>query len=253
MKTNVREDKIILMSDVHLGNPFCTTKREIGEFLEWVSTTDYALCINGDWLEIAQTSFTKLAREAPELMSRLSSIFNAGNHLYYVVGNHDIVFEHFIEAWGGFQVVPFLNVRSSDKRIRVEHGHLYDPFFSNHPAAYEFVTHLAGYFLHAWPRLYYQWIRFEKLKSRFRRPEDGEGIEGEDKAFSAAADEILRRGFDVVCFGHTHHAGVVNLGEGRLYVNTGTWLFNPTFVVIENGEVSLQEWRNGEPVSVFGH
>lgn len=250
MKTNVREQKMILMSDVHLGNPFCTTKREIGEFLDWVATTDYALCINGDWLEIAQTSFPKLAREAPDLMSRLSRIFNAGNHLYYIVGNHDIVFEHFIEAWGGFQVVPFLNVTSGDKRIRVEHGHLYDPFFSNHPRLYEFATHLGGYFLHAWPPLYYTWIKFEKLKSRLRKVETGIGIEGEVPAFGDAAAEIMRRGFDVVCFGHTHHGGVVDMGEGKSYVNTGTWLFDPTYVVIEDGEVRLEYWRDGAPVSV---
>jgi UDP-2,3-diacylglucosamine pyrophosphatase LpxH len=38
-----------------------------------------------------------------------------------------------------------------------------------------------------------------------------------------AAQELVGRGFRYVVFGHTHKAKHVNLGEGRFYLNSGTW------------------------------
>jgi UDP-2,3-diacylglucosamine pyrophosphatase LpxH len=37
------------------------------------------------------------------------------------------------------------------------------------------------------------------------------------------AQELLRRGFKAVVFGHTHLARYVSLGSGGMYLNTGTW------------------------------
>lgn len=254
MKTSISEEKLIIISDLHIGNPFCFHKDDISDFLDWVVESDYSLCINGDWLEIAQTSFRKLAREAPELFAKLGRIHSSGKNLYYVVGNHDVVSEHFVEAWGGFQVVPFLNLESGGRRIRIEHGHLYDPFFVNHPVLYEFATEFAGVLLNFWPAAYKLWIKFEKMKSRLRAGPgiNIESIEGESPSFRRAARELLDRGFDAVCFGHTHYSGLVDMGDGKQYVNSGTWLFSPSFVTVNAGSIKVHPWQRALINSVLG-
>ena len=91
------------------------------------------------------------------------------------------------------------------------------------------------------PDLYHFWVWFEKTKGRRYGKE--EGIVGEPPAFLDAAKLVLSRGFDTVVFGHTHHAGTVDLGQGKQYINAGSWLLDPHYVVIDNGQVRLEQWQ----------
>jgi UDP-2,3-diacylglucosamine pyrophosphatase LpxH len=239
--TDVQSRKMAVLSDLHLGNPFCKTKRRVIDFLYWASDQGYDLCINGDGFEVAQVSFSKLARDVPDVLHALKVIANRGRRIYYIIGNHDMTFEHFLDDWGSLKMAPFLNVTSGESRIRVEHGHLYDPFFIKYPRLYEWTTIFAGFFLAISPRLYKLWIRFEEWKSA-RRAKRGEAITGESPRFAQAALELSRRGFDHVVFGHTHHVGHVDLGQGRGYWNPGSWMIGTDFITIEDGQVSLKRW-----------
>ena len=53
----------LFISDLHLGNPFFDTKRNVTEFLNYVKGTNYSLCINGDGLDIAQPVVNGAERE----------------------------------------------------------------------------------------------------------------------------------------------------------------------------------------------
>lgn len=242
MMTNVREDRLLIISDLHLGNPYFASKRAITEFLNYVKGTNYSLCINGDGLDIAQTTLNKLALEVPEIIAQLIQIGYLDRRVYYVVGNHDLVFEHFIVAQGGFRVVPFLNVLSGGKRMRIEHGHLYDPFFVTHPFLYEFSTKVSGFLLNIYPGAYRVQLAWERLRSRFQRYNIKGGIIGEPPAFQKAVRELAQRGFDVVIFGHTHHRGIVDLGDGKTYFNSGSWLVGTPYIQINEGIVELKSW-----------
>ncbi len=240
MITATTSDRMVVISDLHLGNPFSTNGRGIVAFLKWANSEEYDICINGDGLEIAQSSFTKMIHEVPEFMRALSEIRKAGREVYYVVGNHDIALEHFLDDWGMMKASPFLNVSSGKKRIRIEHGHLYDPFFVQHPILYEALTQLAIIPLRFFPKSYRLWIRFERWKTGRRAKRTG--IVGEPKEFRMAAAEMVRRGFDAVIFGHTHHPGAVDLGNGASYLNPGSWLLSTHYVEIDHGNVSLKTW-----------
>lgn len=240
MITQVRSEKLVVVSDLHLGNPFSEAKKKVVPFLKWAANQGYDICINGDGLEIAQASFTKIAFDVPELFRALGDIRKKGREIYYVTGNHDIALEHFLEDWGMMKVSPFLNVASGDSRIRIEHGHIYDPFFVRHPVLYEALTHFAGYLLKVQPSVYKMWISFERWRSRLRHKRTG--ILGEHPSFKEAAAELGRRGFDAIVFGHTHHPGVSQLETGGTYLNPGSWMLSTHYVKIESGKVSLEEW-----------
>ena len=253
MTINVTSDRLVVISDLHLGNPYCETKDLTLSFLRWASEEGYDICINGDGLEIAQVSFARLARDVPDALMMLRTLLRAGSRIYYVVGNHDIALENFLNDWGQFIVSPFLNLESGGKRVRIEHGHLYDPFFIRHPRLYEMSTEAGGLLLRLHPGFYQGWMRLERFQS-LRRARRGEAIVGESPAFAEAAREISHRGFDAVVFGHTHHVGRVDLGGGATYVNPGSWLLGTHYVEIIQGEVRLREWlpdeRRGRPVDL---
>jgi UDP-2,3-diacylglucosamine pyrophosphatase LpxH len=50
------------------------------------------------------------------LMTQISRLRREGRRVYYVVGNHDIYVEHFLDEWLGTTVCPFLNITSGGKR-----------------------------------------------------------------------------------------------------------------------------------------
>lgn len=230
----------MVISDLHLGNPFSEAKKRVIPFLKWAASEKYDICINGDGLEIAQASFTKIAFDVPEFFRLLGEFRKAGREVYYVTGNHDIALEHFLEDWGMMKVSPFLNVNSEGARIRIEHGHIYDPFFVRYPVLYEALTHFAGLLLKLRPELYRMWISFERFTSKLRARKSG--IVGEQPHFREAALELSRRGFDAIVFGHTHHAGETTLETGSVYFNAGSWMLAPHYVKIDHGKVTLEAW-----------
>jgi UDP-2,3-diacylglucosamine pyrophosphatase LpxH len=240
MITSANGDKLLIISDCHIGNPYSKGRHDLINFLKWAAEQGFDICINGDGLEIAQVSFIKLAKEMPEIVHTLMEINKMGRSVYYIVGNHDIALEYFLEDWGSLKVCPFLNYQSGPTRIRIEHGHLYDTFFINFPNLYEALTHFAGFLLAIHPHFYKLWMTFEKIVTCFQKKESG--ILGEGPEFSKAAFEITRRGFDAVIFGHTHHLGKMTLPNDKTYLNSGSWLITCDYIEINQGQIEIKKW-----------
>jgi UDP-2,3-diacylglucosamine pyrophosphatase LpxH len=252
MITTVREERMVVVSDVHLGNPLYRARRPFVEFLKFALNHEYSVCLNGDGVDILQTSVGRLTRDLSEAASIFAKFGRRNLRVYYTVGNHDIVLEHFLDDWGIVRCVPFLNVLSGDKRIRVEHGHVYDEMFVRYPRTFEIMTALGGFALGLHPRVFHSFkifntalIKAGELRWKFVTKVTDEAdalaeqIPGEKGVFLRDAKEISERGFDTVIFGHTHRAGMIELGEGRRYYNTGAWQTNPHFAEIISGEVNL--------------
>lgn len=241
MNVDVCTERMVVISDLHLGNPFSSARRRTVDFIGWASRNGYDICLNGDGFDVAQISLARLLRDIPEVLHALREAQKKGCRVFYVVGNHDIIFEHFLSDWGFMSLAPFLNVHCGNGRFRVEHGHLYDPFFVAFPRIYDFCTWLGGLALKIHPSLYKLWIRFERLRGR-RTSKEVSGIVGEPPAFRAAASRLEERGFDGIVFGHTHHAGTAALPLGGRYLNPGSWMLGSKYVLIENGTAELKEY-----------
>lgn len=240
MIIDTTEERLLVVSDLHIGNPYSVATRTLGEFFEFAASGRYNLCINGDGFEILQARFASLAADSAGVLRGIQRLLQRGLSVSYVVGNHDIALENFLTAWSGIHITPFLNVTSGDRRIRIEHGHLYDPSFVKSPRVYEWLTRAAGPFLHFYPDVYRVWDAYESLRQRtkvwLRRGE------GPRNVYHEAAQMLLRRGFDAVVFGHTHHAEDVSLGPDGRYLNCGTWVRGGSFVEIDRGHVALRRW-----------
>ncbi len=243
------DSRLLIISDLHIGNPFSHANTQISAFLKYAKRERFNLCINGDGFEILQASFANLAGDSIEILNQIRGLLEDGLSVYYVVGNHDIVLEHFLESWAAIQICPFLNLTSGDQRVRIEHGHLYDPMFVKNPDLYEFLTKAAGPLLHIYPDVYYLWSYYQRLKDKYRKTPEGE----EESVYHEAAEMLLRRGFDCVVFGHTHKPERVELSNG-LYVNSGNWMRGNSYVEIIDGRIELKTWdpRTHEGLSARG-
>ncbi|MDQ2647983.1 MAG: metallophosphoesterase [Actinomycetota bacterium] len=237
MQLNVAHDKVVVVSDLHLGCPSSSAGRDFARFLDEVEASGWALCINGDGFDLLQSSLAGLATDGFPVLGRLQDLAREGTVVRYVLGNHDLALEHILLDLR-FQVSPFLNLTSGAARIRIEHGHLHEPFYARFPGVYELGGRLARAALLVRADAYELWARAQQ------RVDDRRRGRGAPYPHHAAALDLFRRGFDAVVFGHTHQPERTEL-PGGLFVNGGDWLRRRTIVTIDEGRITLGEWEPG--------
>jgi UDP-2,3-diacylglucosamine pyrophosphatase LpxH len=250
VKTNVREERLLIVSDLHLGNALVRSGRRFRKLLAYALEHRYSVCVNGDCVDMMHLSMHRLTHDLWECYDAIKKFSEEGLRLYVTVGNHDIVLEHFLQDWSGLVVAPFLNVESGDKRVRIEHGHMYDKLYLQYPLLYIILTTLGRWIMHLSPIAYTRvsrivfWLasaqeRADALIGRRYRELARRGIPGEPTWFSVAAEEVSQRGFDAVVFGHTHIAGQATLPGGVRYFNTGVWMMEPWCVALDHGKITF--------------
>src|SRR5262245_35617606 len=154
MKTAVHEERLLVVSDVHMGNRLHSPRRAFTDFVRFALENRYSLCINGDGIDIAQLSLSHLMSDLTPSLGLFIQFGKGDLRIYYTVGNHDIALEHFLNDVGRMKVIPFLTVYSGDQRIRVEHGHMYDETFVRYPRLYFLFTSIGRVCISVSPRVY---------------------------------------------------------------------------------------------------
>lgn len=232
MILDVEVGRTIVVSDLHLGSPASTAEQRLPAFLAAVERSGATLCINGDGFDLLQSSMASLIAAALPVVRNLRRLVEAGTPVLYTLGNHDLALEHLLTDLP-LRVAPFLNLTSGGRRIRLEHGHVYEPFYARHPGLYEFGGRLARPFLAVSGDVYKLWATAQLALDKRRR--------AGDYPHHVAARMLFRRGFDAVVLGHTHHPECTDLGDG-LFVNCGSWMSAGTWVDIRDGEITLHSW-----------
>ena len=68
----VHEERLLVISDLHLGNPSSTARARLIDFLEEARAGEWNVCINGDGFDLLQSRARRLASEAVTVMGALS-------------------------------------------------------------------------------------------------------------------------------------------------------------------------------------
>ena len=235
MIVDIDDDHVIVVSDLHIGSPASTATQRLPALLDHVIDRGANLCINGDGFDLLQGTWPRLFADGLPVLRRLRDLRARGHRVYYTLGNHDIAFEHLLSELPDLVVAPFLNLRSGDRRVRIEHGHLQEPFYARFPELYELGGRASRWLLLAGGDAYRGWSAAERWLDHRRR------ANADDYPYYRAAAALFGRGFDAVVFGHTHHPELTER-PGGLFVNCGDWLTNGTYVEIDHGAISLHRW-----------
>jgi len=241
MQINVQHDKMLVISDLHMGCPLFKQIQTLEKFFEFIKQNQFNLCINGDGIDLSQSSLMQMSRDVPTFFQQIGQMQSLGLKVYYVVGNHDIILEHFLQDWGLFELMPFMNLTTKGKRIRIEHGHLYDSRYVTSPNVFKWLEIFGGSLLRFVPSIYHSYKWFEE-KFYGKDIIGSGGLWGRDSTYLSAVSELLQRGFDAVILGHTHRPGVIKMGQGKVYINLGSWIHNSYFVQIQDGHIELREF-----------
>jgi len=275
------DQRIWFISDLHIGDAtpadaFFGKDRHLIALVEKVHAAGEVLVIVGDAIDFHQAwSFTRVLRAHQELFSALSRLAREGR-LFYVIGNHDYEINLFHEILQ-FRVCDELHIGDND--ILVVHGWQYDPYLSDaigHGHHWSTtIHHMVERYLGTWLRIpmgeFYTkgnrllfwlahkvawvanaWASGMKAIGRPRSAQSlnayldywAQGNMGDSMGIFRPACEALRSGpwRHLMC-GHSHLPGIVPVGDGKSYINTGSWTFaSSQYVVWDGASFTCHDW-----------
>lgn len=212
--------KAIIVSDVHIGSPYCRLESFLRFLRELPQDAD--LILNGDVVH-------RVPRLPPECAEAVVSLARESEHrrVVWIRGNHD---RWFVPEVPGR--IEFVDSWDLGRRLYVTHGHELMALASYSRAfillfrcLYYARIALGGGSMHVafyakrWPRLYR--ILTEHLAQN-------------------AATYTAEREYEAVACGHIHQGEDRIIGDVR-YLNTGSWTEDPAYCVrIEESEIALE-------------
>ncbi|MBN1334575.1 MAG: hypothetical protein JXB39_01290 [Deltaproteobacteria bacterium] len=262
---------LYVVSDVHLGDgsrsdAFVAKDREFLAFLEEVRREGIHLVIAGDIVDFPQAiTFTRVLKAHGPVFHALSQMAQEAG-VTYIWGNHDIDISLYRDLlrWDVCSAVEV------GDRLRVEHGHRYDPHIAGNEWQAAWTTllhHLLERVLGTWIRtplaefytLANRWLwwaagRWTQVVGPVHHGLETLGLPGPGERyraflrywlrtqvgdpmciFSGVREQALAHGPGILLTGHSHLPGVVEIAPGVQVANSGSWTFRSATVARWDG------------------
>lgn len=250
----------IFISDLHLCDR--TAAEDFHHTLEFISFIGHhvmgkvdELYIVGDFFELWQATLQTILVAHREPVGALTKIVDKGTKVTYIFGNHDYWFSYFKNPYPILFENIVENISLDGKpSVWVEHGHVYDQYNRTGAWIGKIATALAGIL----ERVLDPDIddkasaALKEVQENFRGvigfiPPASEDYPGDkSEYYNAAKDKLIKENYDIVIFGHTHEPRIEEIGEGKIYANTGSWVTpEPTFVEVNDTDICLYKWEKG--------
>ncbi len=246
-------EKIYFVSDSHLGVPdrerSLARERMLVRWLDMAARDASEIYLLGDIFDFWFEYSTVVPKGYVRLLGKLAEIADRGIKVHYFTGNHDMwAFNYFNTEMGLIMHRHPIEANHHGKVLYIAHGDGLGPgdmgykwlkkIFSNricqklfsfiHPG---FGTGLALYF---------------SRRSRLSNGDKDRYFRGEDKeSLITYSKEMLKSGHvDYFIFGHRHYPISMEIVPGVVFVNTGDWLTNFSYAVLDQGVLSLQYFKD---------
>ena len=227
----------VVISDLHLGQSFA-----LGQFKDFLAdlrkrVRPEMLILGGDILELAWFSWEELEAqrlfrdaldELRAFAGSIETIYLPGNHdPYSKIPKDEVSPMHVVAPPAGGTAYLDLN------GVIFTHGNQFDV-----------TTHVWDSLLKLPLKRLLPWLYVKMYGTPYEvrtKRSKQEFLEYVGWVTGRAAMEAIRQGKDL-CFGHTHWPVFMDLG-GRVVVNSGDWRDSNSFILVEDGKMSLKFWR----------
>lgn len=180
-----------------------------------------------------------------KVLHHLMRLADSGTSIHYLAGNHDFALGSFLRDTMGFAIYPAaLSTLIQEKRVYLYHGdglikrdigYMLLKKLLRNPVNQRIYKLLHpdigvpfGSFISGSSRKYLNKPLSETVRDKYRECARGE----------------LRRGHDIVLYGHIHQPDFVRFTDG-IYCNIGSWLKHYTYARIVDGTFSLLRYHDG--------
>ncbi len=238
----------LFISDLHLGGLSIAEEREkedqLSQLFNKLEPSLLNVYIVGDLFHQFMEYGSMIPKGSFRTLSLIDELVQAGKEVIYFLGNRDPWHIAFFEEYLDVQVVAdSLEQDREGRKIWIEHGDRCVPRLG-YRLARPVMRSKSIYWLYRNLMPGDSAFRVAKKVSNFIANEKPETrtIEGmRDYAF----DIINNNRADFVVMGHSHWPEHQK-NEGGDYINLGSWADNRTFATLEDGNVVLRTWNDGE-------
>ena len=233
----------LIVSDAHIGVAPTDVERSLLAFLRQARHAAGSVVVNGDLFEFWFEWRSVIPRRGYRILAALADLADASIPVLWVAGNHD--------GWGGevlrqdvgvtYHVGPWRGTIAGWRTL-IDHG---DGLRDVEDRKYRAMRRVIRHRLPVWMfrhLLHPDWAsRLANGTSHASRtyvPRDG-GRGLHDVAMGMLASDPS---IDLLVFGHSHVAALDRAATGAIYANAGAWLRAPTFLRVDEREISLRRW-----------
>jgi len=137
-------------------------------------------------------------------------------------------------------------VVSGNRRIHIEHGHVFDRRFQQFPRLHLQISKILGKLLKISPQFFHLFFHLEWWLSGINKKNGGGSALFDVPRNLSAAQDLFAKGFDIVILAHSHLHGLHLMEDGKVFANAGAWTSNRIhYLEINRGAINLKEWRGG--------
>lgn len=212
----------LVISDLHLGSFYSNDDK----ILNLLQNEKYdELILAGDVID-----FIRLPQFKKGSLDILNFIIQSECPVIYIIGNHEYGLKNFIgNKLLNINFLKRYEFTDNEKKFRIEHGDDYDSFYIKWEYFICIVCIISDFIE--------RYLNIDILKYYTNL-----------KSYNSNKNDIINKNsdVDVIIVGHTHQPDVVcrnvNVnGNNKTveYINTGDWIENTSYVIIDNGNVKL--------------
>jgi len=238
---------IFFISDVHLGENFPEREklklRKLTSFLQMVAEKGQQLFIVGDLFDFWFEYKHAIPKDNFQIILQLANLHKQGIQLNYISGNHDHWMGDFLSREAGFRIFKDqTDVVIDDKKVHIIHGDGLAKNDGGYRILKRILRNRLNIFLYRLipPDIGIPLAKYVSGKSRGhtqKRPREDFLDDYRNYGHSK-----LQAGFDAVIMAHTHVPEEIAYPEG-LYLNTGDWIENFSYVEYSDGRFILKKWQ----------
>ncbi|MDA9325201.1 UDP-2,3-diacylglucosamine diphosphatase [Flavobacteriales bacterium] len=239
--------KIYFASDFHLGSPNKEESRirekKIISWLNFIEKDAKVIYLLGDifdfWFEYKKVVPKGFVR----LLGKLSELTDNGIDIHYVVGNHDMWIDDYLEQEIGLKLHfrEFI-INEDDKQIFLGHG----DGLGKGDYKYKILKKIFSSNLCKWlfSRLHPNFgIGLGQAWSNKSRKEQEIPINEENEILAGYCKEQQKNNpVDYYVFGHRHIPMEIKIDERANYINLGDWIHHYSYAVYSDKKLELKKF-----------
>ena len=241
---------IYLTSDVHLGALNDDGESSFHKWMNWASANAAQIIINGDLFDFWFEFRTGIPSGYQKSLSVLKAVIQSGVPVTLVGGNHDWWAGRYLQEEVGISFEPDpLLLNLAGYKVFMAHGDGLGPGNNTYKLVRYFLrsrvlTNLFSLLDPSWG----SWIGAKVSRTKQKRLQVSSQEQHQSEALKTWALNKLKEepNCDLIFLGHTHIPWIERMGSNRYYINTGDWVYNRTFAILNQGEQpSLCCWKSG--------
>ncbi|MEE9542291.1 MAG: UDP-2,3-diacylglucosamine diphosphatase [Thermodesulfobacteriota bacterium] len=236
--------KIVFIADSHLKGLSDPNQEALCDFLDGLFKID-KLVILGDFLDMWTGLNDVVYKEYKPILKSLFALTESGVELIYIEGNHDFhMGPYFTETLRAKVCPESCGLMLGDKRVYLAHGDAINMTFG-YSLLRGFLRSPVFKLLSSALPPHLIWNIGNLMSHGSRGYGNSKSATLTEKKQKIFAKKILAKGFDGVILGHSHtagvHRGLIEGSEG-FYANPGGWINGHSFLVYEDGELSVKNY-----------